>query len=65
MTVVTRFLIAILTAAMLASCATPDKVSDPRTMSFPPLKFEIPESEGRSCRTAWWSTCSRITSCRW
>ena len=45
MTVLTRLLIAIFTAGMIASCAAPGKSSDPRAISFPQLKFEIPKSE--------------------
>jgi zinc protease len=31
--------------ALAAGCASPPKAADPRTMAFPPLKFEVPRSE--------------------
>lgn len=45
MIVFARLIITMVTAALLASCAAPVKIADPRTMTFPPLKFEIPGSE--------------------
>jgi zinc protease len=45
MNVCTRFLVMLAATLALASCATPRTGVDPRTMTFPPLKFTIPESE--------------------
>ena len=45
MIIFARVFVYLLTAAMLASCAAPGKTIDPRTISFPPLKFDIPKSE--------------------
>lgn len=45
MIIFTRLFITLITAALLASCAAPGKGVDPRAMTFPPLKFEIPRSE--------------------
>jgi predicted Zn-dependent peptidase len=40
----TRLIITLVAAGLLASCAVPGTTVDPRTMVFPPLKFEIPGS---------------------
>jgi zinc protease len=41
----TRFLILLTALLTLASCATPGSGADPRTMTFPPLKFTVPASD--------------------
>ncbi len=41
----TRLFILLAAVLALASCAAPGQIANPRTMTFPPLKFEIPRSE--------------------
>ncbi|KAF0218427.1 MAG: peptidase M16 domain-containing [Geobacteraceae bacterium] len=40
-----RLLLIFITAFTITACAGAGKTVDPRTMTFPPLKFEIPKSE--------------------
>ncbi len=40
-----RFLLLLLLAGAVSACATFQKAVDPRTMTFPPLTFEIPKSQ--------------------
>ncbi len=40
-----RFLLLLLLAGLASACATSQKAADPRTMTFPPLTFEIPKSQ--------------------
>jgi predicted Zn-dependent peptidase len=42
---VNRLLLIAVTAVSLFGCATQQKIVDPRTMTFPALRFEIPKSE--------------------
>jgi zinc protease len=44
-TVFKRLFILIAALLPLASCATPATTANPRTMTFPPLRFEVPRSE--------------------
>jgi zinc protease len=44
-TIFTRLFILLAAVLALASCAAPGQTANPRTMTFPPLKFEIPRSE--------------------
>lgn len=41
----TRLFILLAAVLALASCAAPGQRANPRTMTFPPLKFEVPRSE--------------------
>ena len=43
--VVSRMSILLYTALLVAGCTTAPKTADPRTMTFPPLKFDIPQGE--------------------
>jgi zinc protease len=44
-TIFTRLFILLAAVLVLASCAAPGQSANPRTMTFPPLKFVIPRSE--------------------
>ncbi len=44
-TIFTRLLVLLAVILPLASCAAPGPTADPRTMTFPPLRFEVPHSE--------------------
>jgi len=41
----TRLFILLAAVLALASCAAPGQTANPRTMTFPPLRFEVPRSE--------------------
>jgi len=44
-TIFTRLVILLAAIILLVSCASPAVTANPRTMTFPPLRFEVPRSE--------------------
>lgn len=44
-TIFTRLIVLLAVILPLASCTAPGQTADPRTMTFPPLRFEVPHSE--------------------
>ncbi|HEY6873615.1 MAG TPA: pitrilysin family protein [Geobacteraceae bacterium] len=44
-TIFTRLFLLLAAVLPIASCAAPGQTANPRTMTFPPLKFEVPRSE--------------------